>query len=95
MNSLISQARAIYHQNLLSNGVLTIDQQGIPSNADKSSLLSVKIAQGIACNLTAEIRNKSVGQTSGAKFEQINMEFLLQTFPKLQNLRPEHGILPN
>lgn len=48
----------------------------------------MKIAQGIACNLTAEIRNKSVGQTSGAKFEQINMEFLLQTFPKLQNLRP-------
>lgn len=88
MDSLISQARKAYHQNLLSNGVLTIDKQGIPSNADKSSRLSVDIAQGITHILTAETHEKAVGQTSGAKFEQINMEFLLQTFPKLQNLRP-------
>lgn len=26
--------------------------------------------------------------TSGAKFEQINMEFLSATFPKMQNIRP-------
>lgn len=88
MDSLISQARKAYHQNLLSNGVLTIDKQGIPSNADKSSRLSVDIAQGITHILTVETHEKAVGQTSGAKFEQINMEFLLQTFPKLQNLRP-------
>lgn len=88
MDSLISQARKAYHQNLLSNGVLTIDPQGIPSNADKSSRLSVDIARGITHILTAETHEKAVGQTSGAKFEQINMEFLLQTFPKLQNLRP-------
>ena len=35
--------------------------------------------------VTAE---KAVGQTSGAKFELVNMEFLLCTFPKLQNIRP-------
>ncbi len=35
-----------------------------------------------------EVREKTVGQTSGAKFEQINMQFLSETFPKLQNLRP-------
>ena len=36
----------------------------------------------------AETAEKAVGQTSGAKFELINMEFLSNTFPKLQNLRP-------
>ena len=36
----------------------------------------------------AETHDKTVGQTSGAKFEQLNMEFLSNTFPRLQNLRP-------
>ena len=88
MNVLISEARKHYHKALLSNGVLTIDAKGIPSNADSSSKLSINIARGIADRLMAEIREKSVGQTSGAKFEQINMQFLSDTFPKLQNLRP-------
>ena len=34
------------------------------------------------------MREKIQGQTSGSKFEQINMEFLQMTFPKLQSLRP-------
>lgn len=36
----------------------------------------------------AEVHEKAVGQTSGAKFEQINMNFLADTFPYLQNIRP-------
>ena len=89
MNALIAKARKNYHQELLSNGVLTIDTRGIPSNADSSSKLSISIARRIADQLMAEVREKTVGQTSGAKFEQINMQFLSETFPKLQNLR--HG----
>lgn len=88
MNALITKARKKYHQELLSSGVLTVDTKGIPSNADSSSKLSIRIAQGIANRLMAEVREKIVGQTSGAKFEQINMQFLSDTFPKLQNLRP-------
>lgn len=88
MESLIAQERKRYHQSLLREGVLTIDKEGIPSNADKSSTLSKGIAKGIAKRLMAETQDKSVGQTSGAKFEQLNMEFLINTFPKLQNLRP-------
>lgn len=88
MNALIAKARKNYHQELLSNGVLTVDTRGIPSNADSSSKLSISIARGIADQLMAEVREKTVGQTSGAKFEQINMQFLSETFPKLQNLRP-------
>lgn len=87
-NALIAEARKKYHQELLSNGVLTIDGKGVPSNADSSSKLSVRIAQGIAERLMAEVHEKAVGQTSGAKFEQINMDFLNWTFPKLGNLRP-------
>ena len=88
MESLIAQERKKYHESLLREGVLTVDKNGIPSNADKSSKLSVGIALGIANRLMAETHDKSVGQTSGAKFEQLNMEFLSNTFPKLQNLRP-------
>lgn len=88
MESLIAQERKKYHESLLREGVLTIDKSGVPSNADKSSKLSISIALGIANRLMAETHDKSVGQTSGAKFEQLNMEFLSNTFPMLQNLRP-------
>lgn len=88
MDALIAKARKKYHKALLENGVLTVDKKGISSNADSSSKLSIAIAKGIADRLMAETRDKAVGQTSGAKFEQINMEFLAETFPKMQNLRP-------
>ncbi|MBQ7237235.1 MAG: hypothetical protein IJS20_00425 [Bacteroidales bacterium] len=88
MDFLITKARKQYHEKLLSHNVLTIDKDGVPSNADKSSELSKYIARHIADSLTAEVHDKIQGQTSGAKFEQINMEFLSQTFPFLQNIRP-------
>ena len=80
MNILIADERKKYHQALLNNGVLTIDKNGVPSNADTSSRLSKAIAKDIADRLMAETHEKAVGQTSGAKFEQINMEFLAATF---------------
>lgn len=88
MDSLITKARKQYHEKLLSHNVLTIDKDGVPSNADKSSELSKFIARHIANILMAEVHDKIQGQTSGAKFEQINMEFLAETFPNLQNIRP-------
>lgn len=88
MQSLLAIERKKYHKALLENGVLIIDSHGIPSNADKSSKLSIAIATGITNTLMAATAEKAVGQTSGAKFELINMEFLVNTFPKLQELRP-------
>ena len=88
MKSLLAREREKYHKLLLENSVLTIDNNGVPSNADKSSKLSISIATRIATALMAETAEKAVGQTSGAKFELINMEFLTNTFPKFQNLRP-------
>jgi len=87
-SGLISTARKNYHKQLLSEGVLTIDANGIPSNADKDSKLSVSIASGIANLLEAETMEKAVGQRSGSRFEQVNMEFLSETFPELRVLRP-------
>ncbi len=80
MTVLLAEERKKYHQALLDKGVLTVDSKGIPSNADSSSKLSISIAKGIAERLMAETQEKAVGQTSGAKFEQINMEFLAATF---------------
>ena len=88
MEALIAEARKEYHRSLLEKGILTIDAKGIPSNADSAAKLSVAIAQGIANRLTAEIKEKALAQTSGAKFEEVNMQFLADTFPHLQNLRP-------
>lgn len=88
MEALILQARKEYHKRLLEEGVLTIDADGIPSNADRKNSLSVRISKGIAERLEASVKTKALGQTSGAKFESINMSFLENTFPKLQNLRP-------
>jgi len=88
MQALIKEARQKYHAGLLANGILTIDAKGVPSNADRSSNLSISIAQGIARRLMAKEQVKAVGQTAGAKFEQLNMEFIEATFPQLQNLRP-------
>jgi len=88
MQALIAEARHKYHAELLANGVLTIDSKGVPSNADRSSNLSIAIAQGITRRLMANEHEKAVGQTAGAKFEQLNMEFIEATFPYLQNLRP-------
>lgn len=93
MTPLIETQRKEYHRSLISNGVLTIDSKGIPSNADKSSKISIDISRNIADALMVESHEKSLGQTSGAKFEQINLDFIANTFPRLQNLRPGKWIV--
>ena len=54
MEALLAIERKKYHKALLEKGVLTIDKDGVPSNADKSSKLSITIANGIAQALMAE-----------------------------------------
>jgi hypothetical protein len=69
--------------------VLTIDADGIPSNADSGSKMSIRIATGILERLGQEARGaRLAGQMSGAKFEEICGGFLKEVFPKLQHLRP-------
>lgn len=87
MDTLIALERKNYHKALLES-ILTVDGNGVASNADKSSRMSVAIAKGITDKLMADTKTKALGQTSGARFEEIIMAFLESTFPKLQNIRP-------
>lgn len=87
-DALIAAARNRYHQALLDRNILTVSATGVPSNADKDNPPSVSIARGITDRLVAETRERRAGQTSGTAFEEITMQFICDTFPKLQHLRP-------
>lgn len=85
--SKIKIAREKYHQNLL-NSILTVNASGIPSNADSSSKLSIRIAKGITDMLESRTGYKYAAQSSGKAFEEINMQFLEDTIPLLMEFRP-------
>jgi len=73
---------------------LTVSPGGVPSNADKDSKLSVKIASGIVELLEQiNVEKKVVGQTSGKLYEVINTEFLEDTFPEFGTIRPGEWII--
>lgn len=81
-------ARKAFHAKLLE-ATLTINADGVVSNADSSNRTSKLIAKGIAELLKAEtIGARIAGQTSGNQFEEICAGFVEQTFLKLGHLRP-------
>ena len=86
-DSLIAVARKNYHASLLKT-LLTVNKDNIPSNADKDSKLSVRIAQHIAEMLRSEAGERLAGQTSGNEFEVLNEGFLKETFLSLSHIRP-------
>lgn len=65
MQPLIGKQRQKYHNSLIKEGVLTIDRDGVASNADKANKLSCQIANGIANALLAQTSEKRKGQTLG------------------------------
>lgn len=86
--ALISKARKRYHASLLE-GPLSINDKGIPSNADGSNGNSILFAKSIMDALKYETtREKAAGQTSGNQFEEINVNFLKETFLALKHIRP-------
>ena len=101
--ALLTCERNRFHRELL-NTILSVDESGIPSNADKSNRLSVAIARGIHNRLLAKSklldtcqeetavygnkRVKAKGQTSGNIFEEKVMEYIATTFTKMQHIRP-------
>ena len=94
MNALIETARVNFHRQLFLTNTLTLTNKGIASNADTSSRSSKEISRRIIDILVQEqkhsvnIVEKISGQTLGKQFEQLTMQFLDDTFPQLQNLRP-------
>lgn len=94
MNALIADARFHFHERLFKTNTLTLTKAGVASNADTSSRGSKAIAGKIVDILVDEHHHtvnsvdKISGQTLGKQFELLTMEFLQETFPYLQNLRP-------
>lgn len=86
--AFFSEARRSFHA-ALRESLLRTDAQGIPSNADKHSRPSVRIAVGILERLgTQSVGARLVGQMAGSQFEEICKEYLAHTFPRLGHLRP-------
>lgn len=85
---LIVAARKRYHQRLIADGTLSLDDKNVPSNADKSSRSSVKISQGICDQLVLNTSEKLSGQSSGKKFEDHTALFVEEVFLSLAHLRP-------
>lgn len=94
MDALIAKARFHFHERLFETNTLTLTKMGVVSNADTSSRGSKAIAGKIVDILvdehhhTVNTVDKISGQTLGKQFELLTMEFLQETFPYLQNLRP-------
>ena len=94
MDALIAKARYEFHKKLFDSNTLTLTANGIASNADTSSRGSRAISKRIIEIMTGEQHhivhsvNKISGQTLGKQFEVVTMDFLRETFPKLQKLRP-------
>jgi len=86
--TFFEEARQSFHSALTSN-VLLINEQGVPSNADKHSKPSVAIAQEIIERIGAgKVGARLSSQASGVKFEEICKFFLEQTFKALHHMRP-------
>lgn len=94
MNALIAEARNHFYERLFETNTLTLTRAGVASNADTSSRGSKAIAGKIVDilrdkhNYVVNTVDKTSGQTLGRQFELLTMEFLQETFPRLQNLRP-------
>ncbi len=96
MDTLIANARFHFHKKLFETNTLTLTSTGVASNADTSSRGSKAIARRIVdilvneqCHTVSTV-DKISGQTLGKQFEILTMDFLRETFPNLQNLRPGH-----
>ena len=87
-SGLITEARRAFHSDLLGC-LLTLDDAGVPSNADRDNGPSVAIATGIANRVGKVSSGKRLpGQQSGAVFERICRRFIEKTFLQMKHLRP-------
>lgn len=94
MEALIANARYRFHERLFETNTLTLAGNGTASNADVSSKASKMISKKVVDifvneqHHTVNQTDKIPGQALGKQFELLTMEFLQETFPHLQNLRP-------
>lgn len=85
MSSLLD-LRNLFHQQLIDSGLLTVNLDGIASNADKSQKTSVSIASSIAEELgvvPSPIKMKA--QTAGLAFEVAISDFLKRSLAEFSH----------
>jgi NgoMIV restriction enzyme len=93
MSSLLADARLRFHSALQAS-FLTVNANGVPSNADKDNTLSVALARGMFARLgVGAVSARVAGQTSGNQFELLCENFLRETFTELIHLRPGNWII--
>lgn len=96
---LILEARKKLHQSLIDTGMWFVDADRVPSNADvgdrakaKKGIFNVStlIAQKMATYVGVPQfdGDKKKGTSAGVKFEDLMAQFIKDTFPYLQHLRP-------
>lgn len=86
--ALITAQREWLHSEIIRRGILAIGTDGVATNADRGNRPSKAIAAKLAEKLTSETHERQAGQTSGSAFEVLVSEFVRNTFPKLQHIRP-------
>ena len=96
---LILDARKKFHRSLIESGMWGVDSIGVPSNADVGDRakaregkfnVSTLIAQKMAAiaGVPQTTGAKKMGTSAGVKFEDLIAEFIRDTFPNLQHIRP-------
>lgn len=96
MTASLTVARENFHKNLVDRHTLSLSPDGVASNADGSQNTSKAIALGIAQKLaTLTIPMKLQGQRAGKQFEEAVEEFLAESFPLFQSLRPGDWTIEN
>jgi len=88
MSAYFSQARKKFHAAVLI-GLVRFNSQDVPNFADASSKASSNIAKRIIAKMEGEVSiGKVAGQTSGKVFEDLVLEFIQDSFGRLDRLRP-------
>ncbi|MDZ4403500.1 NgoMIV family type II restriction endonuclease [Prosthecobacter sp.] len=87
--TLFSASRSTFHRLLIEQNVLTVDAQGVASNADKDNVDSKAIAEEMLSTMgKPNVGVKIPAQSLGSRFEKQCLAFVQDTFPRLKHLRP-------
>ncbi len=85
---IFTRARRKFHSDLIQGGMISVSGS-IPSIADKGNRTSIDVANRLFSLLgLSGDANRLVAQKSGSGFETAVTDYLTNTFPKLNMLRP-------
>ena len=75
--ALFLTARKQFHNRLISEGILSVDSEGIATNADRGNAPSREIAKLVALRLGAELGVKPLGRILNSVFAILFFRHLL------------------